>query len=99
MDNSFLQACLQFRGKHYILGVGFPFSVNFLPLPEFSKQHLSGFLWVHCSTSSFWLQCSQCHRSVSKADDFVVFIFGIENGAEEIRTEIESFLEQASVKK
>jgi hypothetical protein len=26
-----------------------------------------------------------------KADDFVVFIFGIENGAEEIRTEIESF--------
>jgi hypothetical protein len=29
-----------------------------------------------------------------KADDFVVFIFDIKNGVEEIRIEIESFLEQ-----
>jgi hypothetical protein len=28
-------------------------------------------------------------------DDFIVFIFGIKNGAKEIRTEIESFFEQA----
>jgi len=30
-----------------------------------------------------------------KADDFIVFILGIKNGAEEIRIRIESFLEQA----